>query len=358
MNRRRFLHVGGGLVATASTTGCLSGLGFRTRTVGGAPPVVANRPDAVYVPSHVEGMKVVGTAGAKSLRCALAYSYPHRFWLVTGRRRERVSIRSEDSVHLMATLWDAETGVVLPAGSLALDVTKDGESVASKPPWPMLSQTMGFHFGDNFSLPGDGTYEVEARVGALDLRRTGAFRDRFGEPASVSFDVEFSESALSAISYERLDDGKGQRGALDPMAMGMVPSSRLPAKADLPGSFLGSVRSGDGAFLVTALDAPPDGVDAPGPYLAVSARTPYNGYPLPLAAMSGTVERDGETVFDGPLAATLDPSLGYHYGTTVERLRPGDLLTLSVDAPPQVARHEGYETAFLEMPPMALTVPA
>jgi hypothetical protein len=34
----------------------------------------------------------------------------------------------------------------------------------------------------------------------------------------------------------------------------------------------------------------------------------------------------------------------------------GDTLELRVTTPPQVARHEGYETAFLEMPPTELTL--
>ncbi|MDX1748477.1 MAG: hypothetical protein R3324_21300, partial [Halobacteriales archaeon] len=65
----------------------------------------------------------------------------------------------------------------------------------------------------------------------------------------------------------------------------------------------------------------------------------------------------GSTRFDGPLQATLDPDLGYHYGAAVPSLSSGDSVTVTVDGPPQVARHEGYEMAFLEMPPVTLTVP-
>ncbi|MFC6963191.1 hypothetical protein ACFQJ8_15765 [Halocatena marina] len=73
-------------------------------------------------------------------------------------------------------------------------------------------------------------------------------------------------------------------------------------------------------------------------------------------SLSGTVKRGKQTIFDGPLTATLDPELNYHYGTSVERLQSGDTLALTVDVPPQVARHEGYEMAFFEMPPMELTL--
>jgi len=57
------------------------------------------------------------------------------------------------------------------------------------------------------------------------------------------------------------------------------------------------------------------------------------------------------------LTRTLDPELGYHYGAALpESLASGDELTLTVDTPPQLARHEGYERAFLQMDPAAITV--
>jgi hypothetical protein len=60
-------------------------------------------------------------------------------------------------------------------------------------------------------------------------------------------------------------------------------------------------------------------------------------------------------VYDDTLTRTLDPDLGFHYGAPVA-LESGDEVTLSVSTPPQVARHEGYERAFLEMPDVTLTV--
>jgi hypothetical protein len=52
----------------------------------------------------------------------------------------------------------------------------------------------------------------------------------------------------------------------------------------------------------------------------------------------------------------VDPDLGYHYGAPVSEAKSGDRLTVTVDAPPQLARHEGYETAFLKMPPVELAL--
>ena len=130
------------------------------------------------------------------------------------------------------------------------------------------------------------------------------------------------------------------------MSMEAVPLSLAPTEAELPGTVRGAAMSNDARLVVTTLDSPPAGVDGDGPYLAVSARTRYNRTVLPAMALSGTLSRDGTTVFDGQLTATLDPKLNYHYGTVVDSVESGDDLTLRPTVQPQTARHEGYETAF------------
>ena len=343
MNRRDVLRLSG-LVATGSLAGCSL---LETQQVGRSPPLVENRPDAVYYPSHIEGMHMVGMGTSGRRKVGLMYSFPHRFWTITGTRTKKVAIAEDDTVHLMTTVWDDETGTVLPVGSgLTVTVERDGETVDERQPWPMLSQNMGFHYGDNVALTGDGTYQVTVDVGSMTLRRFGSFADQFGESASVEIEFEYSQSDREGISYRTLDEQKGQQGAVDPMEMTM-PLSFAPPKGELPGELLGEGESGDAVVLATLTER--DGE----PYLAVSPRTPYNRYVLPLMALSATVRRGDQTVYDGTLAKAIDPDLGYHYGANVDA-RPDDEVTITVDAPPQASRHEGYETAFVEMPPVTL----
>ncbi|WP_436925559.1 iron transporter [Halosimplex amylolyticum] len=379
MHRRRFLAAGAA-AASASLAGCRSL--FQTRSAR-SPPMVEDRPDAVYIPSHVEGMEMVGMADAGDYKVALTYSFPHRFWRAEGDRFEKVEIQGSDTVHLMTTVWDAETGTVVPNGAVTTTITKDGETFTSgKPLWLMLSQNMGVHAGDNLELGGDGTYDVEVSVPPLSARRTGAFRDRFDELATASFTMGFSQSTLEEVFFERLQDRQGERAALEPMEMDMVPVARAPATEDLPGTVLGETTSGDAVFAAMRLESPPagfvesdgdgggtdsdgtatggtngstDGDGGAGTYLAVSMRTPYNRYPIPATTVSATVTRDGDAVFDDDLAQTFDPDLGYHYGAVAD-VQSGDELTLSVGAPPQISRHEGYETAFVDFAETSMTV--
>ena len=350
MNRRTFLRAGAGAAGAASLAGCLSL--FDTRSVR-APPLLENRPDAVYIPTHVEGMKMASMASAGPYKVALMYSYPHRFWTMEGDSPNKVSIKGSDSVHMMVSIFDPETKTVLQNGSVSAEISKDGETLTSRSLWQMLSQNMGFHYGDNVALEGNGNYTVSLTIGGIGTRRTGAFEGKFGRAQRVDLDFAFNEQRLNEVMFKKLPDRAGTKAALEPMPMDM-PISRLPAKGDLPGEVRGEATSGDARFLVTLLENSPLGDGKP--YLAVSPRTPYNRYPLPFMALKGTLTRGGETVFDGALTATLDPDLKYHYGASVEGVESGDELTITVQSPPQVARHEGYETAFVDMPEMTMTL--
>ena len=389
MDRRTFLRAG--TAASAAGAGLLAGCsglfsvqtGYREQM----PPLPENRPAAVYYPSHIEGMEMAGVetiAGnganatsatngtgsggtnnsngsggdsgmAGGYRCALTYSYPHRFWTVTGTETEKITIEDNDSLHLMVSVWDPATGVFPLDTNPTITISQNGDSVTTLSPWTMLSQNMGFHTGDNVSLPGAGDYTVAVDVPPTSARRTGAFAGRFGSRQSFEFSLTFDPEKVSNISFEELDGKAGTRGAVEPMRMKQLPLALAPKMDALPGRSLGTVRTGDAAFVVRALDdASRFGAD--GTYLAVSARTPHNRYVLPAMSLSATVTRGNETVFDGALQATLDPELNYHYGAGVESIESGDKIEITTDAPPQVARHEGYETAFLEMPSRTLTV--
>jgi len=350
MHRRRFLALGAAS-AVAGLAGCRSL--FETRSAR-SRPLVDDRPDAVYVPTHTEGMEMAGTTEVGDYGVALSFSFPHMFWLVDGDERTQVAIEGDDSIHLMATVWDRATGTVVPDSSLSATVTQDGETVDDRTLWLMLSQNMGIHAGDNVSLNGDGTYEVDLEIGPVPARRTGAFADRLDASERASFTLAFERSTLDAIRYERLSDRQGERGAVRPMDMEMLPVARLPDPGELPGRLVAEVASGDVTLPVVRLDEPPEGVDGTGAYLAVSARTPYNDYPLPRMTLSARVTRDGTTTFDDVLSPTFGPDLGYHYGAVAD-VQSGDDLALSVDLPPQVARHEGYETAFFEVDPAELS---
>jgi len=345
--RRAFLGsvAAGGLAVSA---GCLGTLGFSRQSAWRDPPLVADRPDAVYVPAVVEGMGVYGRTTAGRYGVALTYSYPHRFWTLSGRDLSKTVVEADDDVHLMVSVWDRETGRVLPLDSgVTIGIQSGGSVVTQEVAYPMLSQTMGLHYGSNYVLDGEGTYEARVQLGGVSLRRTGGYAGAFGSPEAATVGFEFDTDELHDVSLTRPENA-GERGAVAPMEMGGVPVGRAPEVASLPGQHLGSTSAGDAVFEVFVVD-PEDGRFGDGPYLYVSARTPHNGVVLPMMGLEAVVRRGGDVVWESSLRSGLDPDLGYHYGASVPGVREGDEVTVATTVPPQVARHDGYETAFLGM---------
>jgi hypothetical protein len=380
MRRRTYLaRVGSSAFAVttvAATAGCLATGGDRDDP----PATVADPPAGVYRPKAVPRLRTVGVADAGPFRLALAYGPPVRFWEVVGGETYLREVADADDVHLVALAWDPASGVVLPEVGLTVEVLRDGDLVTQEAVYAMLSQGMGFHYGDNFALDGDGAYEVRVAVGGLQGRRTGAFAGRFGDPASHAFAFDYAASDRDALPVERAAD-PGSRGALPPAPPDGVPAAVAPA--DPPGTRIGRARTDDVVLDVRALDgaaaasrvddaARPDSESgtadgsAAGPaadYLAVLARTPFNDLVLPAMGLRATVERDGTGDGDADsaerethiLARTIDPELGYHYGTPIADVAAATAVRVEALTPPQVARHEGYETAFRDLDTVRVT---
>ncbi|WP_142856721.1 iron transporter [Salinigranum halophilum] len=341
--RRRFL-AGVGAAGLAGLAGCA---GFSTTTYSAEPPLVEDRPNAVYIPSHVEGMEMVGMGMAGDARVAVTYSYPHRFWTVeqdgTEFVTQQVDVRDDDAAHLMATVWDPETGVVLPNTGLSMEIRNDDGLVSQEVVYPMLSQQMGFHYGANFPLDGNDVYDVTVSVGAPNVKRFGSLGNRFTEAATATVSFDYREGARNEIDYTVFEAGRrGQRDAVAPMSMDMMPVGQVPDSVS--GTALGEATVGDlvlRGYVVTNERFADDS------YLVVTAATPYNDLVVPGMALSARVPGDGRAAFAGRLDPALDPDLGFHYGAPVSGGAVQDT-ELTVEIPPQVARHEGYETAFLE----------
>lgn len=364
VNRRRYLTALGaaGSLGLAGCAGLTGGGGngksdgTTTKTsYGNVPPVIKDRPTEPYVPTHVEGMEMAGRQTSGDYACALTYSYPHRFWLVTGTRTRKVVITREDTVHLMPVIWDTSAKLVPPDVSPQMTVEKDGEVVADFAPWPMLSQPMGFHFGDNVSLDGDGTYTVTIEVGSPSGRRIGGLQPN--DPLSFEFEWDFRQVSVDAISYRDIPSQReGMPGAIPPMDMPFVAMTQAPEPGAIPGTTATLGVTNGGEFQATIIDDASDyGGSSDETYLAVSPRTKYNRFILPMMSLSATLTHQGESVHDGPLSNALHPELGYHYGATITTAEPGTELDVTVDAPPQIGRHEGYETAFVEMNGLSAT---
>ncbi|MDZ7689017.1 MAG: hypothetical protein U5J64_09940 [Halobacteriales archaeon] len=337
MKRRSFLLVAG----TPLLSGCVSSLSG-TQPACQVSESVEDPPDRVYLPTHREEMKMLGSDTAGAYEVSFSYTYTHRFWTVNGTRTERVEPADDETVHVMATVRDSETGVPLPVGTGAsLRILRDGENVFERSPWLMVSQTMGFHLGDNVSLDGDGEYVAQLTLGKPDARLAGPLEGRFdGGTETAEVEFEYSLDDRNSIECEEFDEERwGESGAVEPMMK--MGGRSIEDTAE--------VRADDDTLFTFEND---DG------YLAVHALTPHNRHALPLMSIEATVERDGETVLDDSLVPTVD-ARGYHYGAKMSadyEAQEGDTVRVDVVTPPQVSRHVGYQTAFLGTPTVEVSL--
>lgn len=330
---------------------------------------VENPPDRVYLPTHQDGMQMLSMKRAGDYQIMPHWSYSHTFWLVRGTETTREDPGAQ-SLHFMFMIWDAQTGQLLPVNVAGpMRVYKD-DSLVGRPgrPWPMISQGMGFHFGDNRqfasdghtgSLPEEGTYEIELQLRPVSVRKTGQFAGRFEQPVTATFEFEYTQEQLETINErtETFDrQRRGSAAAAEPMSGGemggTMPEMVLPPAEEYPGELLGRSADGelpsshDAEFVVSYLEDTRLAAGDTG-YLFVSPRTPYNRIPLPEMTLSV------EGAVEGDLVETLDDEVGHHYGLSAT-LGEGESFDLVVDSPPQVARHRGYQTAFLDMPAVSI----
>ncbi|MFW5929832.1 MAG: DUF7350 domain-containing protein [Halobacteriota archaeon] len=360
MERRQLLYLMGGVtVGTLGLGGVLLQRNRRrTRRTAeslGCLDVVEDPPDAVYVPSHADGMQMVGVSEGDEVDVMLAYTYPHPFHVVTGRRTEYVE--SSGTVHLMAVAWSKETRDVLPVESGPTFRVESTAEDVERGVWPMMSQQMGYHYGDNFEV-GEGEVHVEVDLPAPSVDTTGDYEGM--ETGVHEFDFEFSVESLEDIDCVDVPEA-GDRGALTPDYLsggdghdGSAeegdghggssddgshghPVSRAPSVESLPGEVALDTREGDLRLVV--------GVDEDGLY--VSPRTRYNGYVLPMSGYRLSVTRDGEEVYGGSLSTSLEPTANLVYRADVD-VQEGDEVEVVMDTPPQFSRHLGYERSFLE----------
>jgi len=357
VTRRSFLQSGAaGVVALHA--GCLGSEGSPSTggedgesdgNDGGA----SGRSRRVYIPPHFHEAKAADSTRAGDYAVSLLYSSPDFFWRVDGSRAEQIEPTGEESMQLIAWLWAPETGVVLPGAGVTATVEQDGNVATETELLPMLTQRRGVHYAQNITLETYGEYTVGLQIDGIDTRRTRGFAGRFGS-ATAELALPFDRGQVGNIATTYLEQA-GNGGAVKPLKTDGMPLGVVDPSG-LPGEVVATGTSGGAGIAVLSVGAGESPLDDGRPYLAVVPTTPFNRFLLPLMRVEGRLTRGGSPAFEGELATTLDPDLGYHYGAGVDSIRTDDVLRLSFPQPPQIARFAGYEQAFLDMDELELSL--
>jgi hypothetical protein len=352
MDRRSF-------VATLGTGALLGVAGCASDGDGGDGGTTDPGPGsgAIYLPTHRDEMTMFGRTGGNDsdrLQVALTATVPHAFTLVTGSRTNQAVINDESTMHLMASVWDSETGLLAPSLSPSVTIYRDGEQLTSMTPWSMLSQAMGFHYGGNVSVSGEGEYRFEVSLNEASEALPESLRPVFAQE-TVSITHSFDTASIADLGTVGVDS-PGNPGAIEPMDMEMVQIVQQPGYDAGSVSFTDSQMAGDIRLAVGTAETDAMSAFEGEEVLVVAPQTRYNAYPVPLAGLEATVTREDSTVFDDELKAGVHPDVGHFYGAGVPALESGDSVTVSFTTPPQFARHVGYDAAFFGLPETTFTI--
>ncbi|MCL4239800.1 MAG: iron transporter [Dehalococcoidia bacterium] len=147
----------------------------------------------------MDGMNMVGRAMQmtpldettwEGMVIQLATAPPATHSVFQGDAQGMITPTAEDSIHLMAVLADEETSERIPYANVWVTVKdQDGTVLFDERMWPMLSQSMGMHYGINVPLPGLGQYKVSLLVGPPQAARHPEYMERWLE--SFTFETTF-----------------------------------------------------------------------------------------------------------------------------------------------------------------------
>lgn len=160
-----------GSQATAATTNGMA--------MGGMPMPVPIQP--------------IGSALWQGMRIRARLSTALPFVVFEGTTTRTVKPAKKDDAHLMVMLNDAQTGASIPYGTVWATVRKAGKIVFDERLWPMISRTMGTHFGNNVALPGSGSYTVSLLIGPPQAARHIEYSKIWLKPHRVTLTFHWSK---------------------------------------------------------------------------------------------------------------------------------------------------------------------
>jgi uncharacterized protein involved in high-affinity Fe2+ transport len=167
-----------GSSAGLNTTGKSTGAGAATTNAAasgagasGAGMASMNMGKQSAAADKVDGIKPIptqtlGTSEWQGMKITAMAMTAVPFVIFNGSQERTVKPPKNVSFHLMVRLDDAHTNYPIPYASVwatiraATSSGHVGKIVFDERQWPMLSEYMGPHYGNNVALPGAGTYQL------------------------------------------------------------------------------------------------------------------------------------------------------------------------------------------------------
>jgi hypothetical protein len=138
--------------------------------------------------------QTLGTADWQEMKIQARARTAVPFVIFNGTHEQMVKPPKHVSFHLMVDLNDARTGVAIPYAGVWATITRQGHTVYDERQWPMISEYMGPHYGNNVALPGPGTYRLSLLISPPVSARHVEYRNVWLKPHRVTMSFRWQPS--------------------------------------------------------------------------------------------------------------------------------------------------------------------
>ncbi len=148
----------------------------------------------------VDGIKpiptqVLGTADWQEMKIQARAMTAVPFLVYDGSTERMVRPSRNTSFHLMVMLNDARSNYPIPYASVWATIRKRGRIVFDERQWPMLSEYMGPHYGNNVTLPGPGRYQLSLLISPPVAARHIEYKNVWLKSHQVTFTFNWKPGA-------------------------------------------------------------------------------------------------------------------------------------------------------------------
>jgi uncharacterized protein involved in high-affinity Fe2+ transport len=117
------------------------------------------------------------------------------FVIFNGTSEQMVKPPKNTSFHLMVMLNDEHSGYAIPYAGVWATIRRGGKIVYDERQWPMISEYMGPHYGNNVSLPGAGTYQLSLLISPPVSARHIEYQDVWLKPHRINVSFNWKPSS-------------------------------------------------------------------------------------------------------------------------------------------------------------------
>ena len=189
-------------MSCAALAACGSSVGLTSTSTEAAKPSATTAAAGMSMgpQSSVDGIKpiptqVLGNSDWQGMSISAMAMTAVPFVIFDGTHERMVKPPRHVSFHLMVKLDDAHSHYPIPYANVWATVRKGSKLVFDERQWPMLSEYIGPHYGNNVTLPGPGRYQLSLLVSPPVAARHIEYQHVWLKPHRVSYTFDWKPSS-------------------------------------------------------------------------------------------------------------------------------------------------------------------